>query len=314
MISRILIVMYYFLTYAVVIAAILTEKYVFQQHYVRKIGLYIAHYVFKMMDMKLKVEMDDAMEVDESAEKDISDLRRKIEDLEAEKERLLDYQNVLTNNRDMYKENCEKANYDLATAEDKIQDLEDGMERKRGIIDKRNQEITNALEQKNYNATRVVQMTAANKEKDARIADLKEQLRNMGNKVARREEDSGDDGSAPSSLRGDEHVGPLGLHRIDMRAMKEQLDLTMAENELLKKENQETAAVLKDKKEVIARMQRVYDRVYEEQQQRIRDSRYPEEICVTSGGAKYHLSFCKHLQRAGKDLPCVKYKRCFDCG
>jgi chromosome segregation ATPase len=267
-----------------------------------------------MMDMKLKVEMDDAMEVDESAEKDISDLRRKIEDLEAEKERLLDYQNVLTNNRDMYKENCEKANYDLATAEDKIQDLEDGMERKRGIIDKRNQEITNALEQKNYNATRVVQMTAANKEKDARIADLKEQLRNMGNKVARREEDSGDDGSAPSSLRGDEHVGPLGLHRIDMRAMKEQLDLTMAENELLKKENQETAAVLKDKKEVIARMQRVYDRVYEEQQQRIRDSRYPEEICVTSVGAKYHLSFCKHLQRAGKDLPCVKYKRCFDCG
>ena len=169
------------------------------------------------MDMKLKVEMGDAMEVDDDGtEKEIVELQRKVADLEAERERLLEYQYVLVNNRDTHKENSDQAHSDLAKAEEKIEDLEEEMERKRGIIDKLNKEITTALEQKNYNAARVVQMTTANKEKEARIADLKEQLRNMGNKVARRDEGSGDGGSAPSSLHGD---GPLGLHRVDMRSM-----------------------------------------------------------------------------------------------
>ena len=299
--------MYYFLIYVIVIAAILTEKYVFQLHFVRKIGLYIAHYVFKLMDMKLKVEMSDAMEVDDDGtEKEIVELQRKVADLEAEKERLLEYQYVLVNNRDTHKENSDQAHSDLAKAEEKIEDLEEEMERKRNIIDKLNKEITTALEQKNYNATRVVQMTTANKEKEARIADLKEQLRNMGNKVARRDESSGDGGAAPSSVHGD---GPLGLHRIDMRSMKEALEQATSEVEDLKGENQRLKNTLEEKKESIQRMQRVY----EEQQQRIRDARFPEEVRITSGGAKYHLPSCKHLRRAGKDIPCSTFRRCFDC-
>ena len=304
-------VMYFVLTYIVVIAAIMTEKYVFQLHIVRKFGLYIANYVFKAMSVKVKVEVDDPMEVDSSTAREVDSLRESLEDLTAERDRLLDYQTVLVNNRDMYKGAAEQANLDLSRAEDRIQDLEDDLQKRDEIVDKRNQEITHALEQKNYNAARIVQITAANKEKDARINDLKEQLRNMGNKAARRDEGPEDGGSMPSSMnRGDDPGGPLGLHRIDMRAMKDALEQATSEKENLMEENKSLKDTLEEKKESIQRMQRVY----EEQQKRIRDARFPEEIRITNGGAKYHLANCKHLQRSGRDLPCSTFKRCFDCG
>ena len=76
-------------------------------------------------------------------------------------------------------------------------------------------------------------MTTANKEKDAWINDSKEQLKNMGNKDARRDEGLSHGRSLPtSSARGDGKGGPRGLHRIDMRAMKEQLNLTMVGSRL----------------------------------------------------------------------------------
>ena len=67
----------------------------------------------------------------------------------------------------MYRGEAEKVNYDLATAEDKVQELEDNLEQKRQNIHKLNTEITRALEQKNYNSTRVVHLVTSNKERDA---------------------------------------------------------------------------------------------------------------------------------------------------
>jgi hypothetical protein len=60
----------------------------------------------------------------------------------------------------------------------------------------------------------------------------------VGNKVAPRDEGPGDGGSISlpsSSVRGGDYGGPLGLHRIDTRAMKKLLDLTLVVNETLKK-------------------------------------------------------------------------------
>ena len=106
--------------------------------------------------------------------------------LTEERDKTLQHQLVLEQNRNMYRGEAEKVNYDLATAEDKVQELEDDLEQKRQNIHKLNTEITRALEQKNYSSTRVVQLVTSNKEKDARINDLKEQLANAGNKMARR--------------------------------------------------------------------------------------------------------------------------------
>ena len=47
-----------------------------------------------------------------------------------------------------------------------IDELEEELDRKREIIDSRNREITQALEQKNYNAQRLTQYAAAGQEKD----------------------------------------------------------------------------------------------------------------------------------------------------
>ena len=156
------------------------------------------------------------------------------------------------------------------------------------------------MEQKNYNASRLTQYVAAGKEKDKRIEDLKQQLKDMGNKMARREEPPSamPSSAAPSS----QPLGELGLHRIDLRAAKEALD--KAESEKLELMNE-----LQEKKETIKRM----EKVYWEQQEATRKALYPPEIRVTSGGTKYHVPTCGHLQRSKKDLPYTAYKRCQDC-
>ena len=300
-------ILHYGITFIVVIAAILVEKYVFQMHFVRKTMVYLLHYVTKTFAVKVKVEIDDPMDVDSEAAKDFAEtkeLKSEIEMLTQERDSALEYQLVLEQNRNMYKAEAEKANYDLATAEDKIQDLEDNIESKQQEINRTKSELSAALEQKQYHSTRVIQLGTAVKEKDARIKDLKEQLANTGNKMARHEETE-PEGGRPSSSAGD--VGPPDN---DARAVREALDEAIAENTKLKAENIELKGTVKEKKEVIQRM----DAVYQEQQQQIRDARFPNEIHVTPGGAKYHLHWCRHLQRAKKDLPTTKYQRCFDCG
>ena len=300
-------ILHYGITFIVVIAAILVEKYVFQMHFVRKTMVYLLHYVTKTFAVKVKVEIDDPMDVDSEAAKDFAEtkeLKSEIEMLTQERDSALEYQLVLEQNRNMYKAEAEKANYDLATAEDKIQDLEDNIESKQQEINRTKSELSAALEQKQYHSTRVIQLGTAVKEKDARIKDLKEQLANAGNKMARHEE-AEPEGGRPSSSAGD--VGPSDN---DARVVREALDEAIAENTKLKAENIELKGTVKEKKEVIQRM----DAVYQEQQQQIRDARFPNEIHVTPGGAKYHLHWCRHLQRAKKDLPTTKYQRCFDCG
>eukprot|EP00435_Cladocopium_sp_Y103_P051431 s1017_g16.t1 len=303
----------YTITFIVVIAAIMVEKYVFQLHFMRKIGLYIANYLFKMVSMKVKVEIDDPMDVDEGMGKEMAELQEQLQTVLEERDNALQYQKVLEQNRNMYKGEAESANLRLATAEDRIQDLEDEVERKRATIEEKSEQLTTAVQRQNWNASQARQLTTSNNEKDnllaekeARIQELKDQL--SSNKMARRDgrEPGADDSSRPSSSA----RGELGLHQIDMRAMRETLEAKEAENETYKQDIKDLQKTMKEKNEIIQRMREVYA----EQQQKIRDAKFPEAIHVTPGGAKYHLSHCKHLQRSGKDLPQTVYKRCFDCG
>ena len=107
------------------------------------------------------MEIDDPMDVDSEAAKDFAEtkeLKSEIEMLTQERDSALEYQLVLEQNRNMYKAEAEKANYDLATAEDKIQDLEDNIESKQQEINRTKSELSAALEQKQYHSTRVIQL------------------------------------------------------------------------------------------------------------------------------------------------------------
>ena len=298
--------LHYGITFIVVILAIMVEKYVNKLSFLAKLWHYLMVFVHKLGYAKVKVE-DDPMEVDQMEMRayhlqQISELTDDLAATIKERDRLREDQLALNDSCNLYKNHLHDARRQLATAEEKIYELEEELTRNWEIIDTRNLEVTRALEQKNYNASRVNQHVAAGKEKDKRIEDLEQQMKDMGNKMARREEP----GSASNSSRMDaaapERPRGLGLHHIDMRVMKEALETAEAEKTKLTQQ-------LQEKKEVIERM----ERVYKEQQERTRNAMYPEEIRVTAGGTKYHLPRCGHLQRAKKDLPYTAYRRCFDC-
>lgn len=86
--------LHYTITFIVVIAPVLVEKYVFQRHFVRKMALYVANYVCKTIAVKVKVEIDDPMEVDSCAGRELvncEELQEMIRVLTEERDKALQH-------------------------------------------------------------------------------------------------------------------------------------------------------------------------------------------------------------------------------
>eukprot|EP00435_Cladocopium_sp_Y103_P056006 s391_g18.t1 len=275
--------MHYGITFIIVIAAIMVEKYINKLSFTHLLWHYFLVFVSKLSSKKVKIE-DDPMDVDVVGQmgdlymQNMADYQEQIQNLTEEKDRLTEYTRTMEINRNNYKQEAEDANFKLATAEDQIDDLQQENDRKQAFIDAKTQELNTALQQKNYNAQRLTQLAATLREKDARIADLKEQLQSAGNKMARQDDPGFGAGSLPSSSARPERQGELGLHRIDMRAMRDELENA---NDQIRQLTEE----VKEKKEAIENMRRVHQQL----QERLIAARYPPEIRVTSGGTRYHV-------------------------
>lgn len=231
--------LHYVITFIVVILAIMVEKYVNKLSFLAKHWDYLMVFAHSLFSAKVKVE-DDPMEVDQMETRafHLQQISELTDDLAAtidERDRLREDRLALSVSCHIYKNHVHDARLQLATAEDKIDELEEELTRKREIIDTRNLEVTRALEQKNHNANRVIRHVAAGKEKDKRIEDLEQQLKDMGNKMARCEEPRSLSSSSRMDAAAPERPGGLGLHHIDMRVMKEALETAEAEKTKLRR-------------------------------------------------------------------------------
>ena len=284
----------YMMIFMTVIAAVMVEKLVSK---IMSGELYatILRYIQKKNTTPIKDEsaMDvdtssmDAMDVDEDAEA----LQLQLANLRGENADLQEYQGQLEANRDWYKTKLESKEDEHRDALIQIQSLENDLERER-----REHKTTTG----NYKFTqnRLAAATATIKEKDERIEDLKK-MQPSGQPSTSAE---------PSQL--------LGLHHIDMRVMKEELEKLKIENEVLSRDKEKLQSNLESAKNTIRRNKETIDRMtttYHELRSELQKSYYPEEIHVTANGRKYHMSECRHLKHGQQQLNTTRYTKCYDC-
>ena len=328
------ILMHYIITFMVVIVAILVEKYVFQLNFVKKLGLYVMNYVLKTTVPKVKVEIDDddPMEVD-------TDMELKLKTALSELEDLNSYLDQVLKNRDHYKNTAEEALQKITTLENRVDELETELDNKRD-------EGADYARQRDAHALRLTNATAQAREKDNRIKDLKEQLQLMQQQMMTMQQNNASSGS----------LGPLGLHQIDMRVLRDELEAVKLQNkqyeekiglmtaeswsrddfeaqirshektiETLRRQMSERPNVLsyenmqrdlENAKKKLTEQKQTIDnmsKAFYEKHERLQQASFPPDVKISPGGGKYHVGNCRHLKRAGKDIPWQQYGKCYDC-
>ena len=276
--------LHYVITFIVVILAIMVEKYVNKLSFLAKLWHYLMVFVHKLVYAKVKVE-DDPMEVDQMEMRayhlqQISELTDDLVATIKERDRLREDQLALNDSCNLYKNHLHDARRQLATAEEKIYELEEELTRNWEIIDTRNLEVTRALEQKNYNAAEWINMLLREKRKTRGLKTSSSRWRTWATRwpvVKNR--------GQRQTLQ--EWMLPLLNVLEDLGYITLTCESWKGPWKLPKPRNEADTATPGEE-----RGDRKNGRVYKEQQERTRNAMYPEEIRVTAGGTKYHLPRC----------------------
>ena len=286
----------YVMIFMTVIVAVIFERIIskmFENGIIATLRYYITKLRYGILPDKVKVEIsdDDAMEVDQD--------NTQIHDLQAEITDLREFSQKLEENRDEYKERMETILEKLRDTQLEHDGLQRDLER-----EKREHETTKS----NYRLTqnRLTAATEKVKEKDSRIEDLKEQLRQANSKIP----------SGSSSSDASKQPELLNLHHIDMRALKDELEkktleLEINERKMLQhdREIETYKTTVRQQREKIERMTTTYHELRAE----LQSAYFPEQIKVTPNGAKYHVDNCRHLYSGKEPRNFSILTKCRDC-